>query len=88
MNPEQAKVAKRLCRAVAEGSHVYARAGRHQGDSPFKAFYPAEGYHQNYLTLHPNDGYIAANDIPKVEGLKKIFPQDYKRPIPVLAATN
>ena len=42
-----------------------------------EAFYPAEGYHQDYLTLHPNQPYIAYNDIPKVENLKKIFAEDY-----------
>jgi peptide-methionine (S)-S-oxide reductase len=26
---------------------------------PDKAFYPAEAYHQDYLTLHPNQPYIA-----------------------------
>ena len=40
-------------------------------------FYAAEGYHQNFLTLHPDDGYIAANDLPKVVQLKKLFPNRY-----------
>ena len=43
-----------------------------------KVFYPAEGYHQNYLTLHPNAPYIAVNDLPKVENLKRIEPQLYR----------
>ena len=42
-----------------------------------QAFYPAEAYHQDYLTLHPNQPYIAINDIPKVENLKKIFAENY-----------
>jgi peptide-methionine (S)-S-oxide reductase len=42
-----------------------------------EAFYPAEVYHQDYLTLHPNQPYIAFNDIPKVENLKKIFAENY-----------
>ena len=42
-----------------------------------EAFFPAEAYHQDYLTLHPNQPYIAYNDIPKVENLKKIFAQNY-----------
>ena len=45
--------------------------------SSLKAFYPAEAYHQDYLTLHPNQPYIAINDIPKVENLKKLFSQNY-----------
>ena len=42
-----------------------------------EAFYAAEAYHQDYLTLHPNQPYIAFNDIPKVENLKKIFSENY-----------
>jgi peptide-methionine (S)-S-oxide reductase len=44
---------------------------------PLEAFYAAEAYHQDYLTLHPNQPYIAFNDIPKVENLKKIFADNY-----------
>jgi peptide-methionine (S)-S-oxide reductase len=42
-----------------------------------EGFFPAEGYHQDYLTLHPNQPYIAYNDIPKVENLKKLFAENY-----------
>src|SRR3954452_4323646 len=44
---------------------------------PLESFYPAEAYHQDYLTLHPNQPYIAYNDIPKVEALKKVFAENY-----------
>jgi peptide-methionine (S)-S-oxide reductase len=44
---------------------------------PLEAFYPAEAYHQDYLTLHPNQPYIAFNDLPKIENLKKIFAENY-----------
>jgi peptide-methionine (S)-S-oxide reductase len=44
---------------------------------PLEAFYAAEGYHQDYLTLHPSQPYIAFNDIPKVENLKKLFAENY-----------
>jgi len=44
---------------------------------PLQGFYAAEDYHQDYLTLHPNQPYIAFNDIPKVENLKKIFTENY-----------
>ncbi len=43
------------------------------------AFYPAEGYHQNYATLHPNDLYISINDRPKLDHLKAQFPERYKK---------
>lgn len=40
-----------------------------------KPFYAGEDYHQNYLRAHPSQPYIAINDIPKVEALKRLFPQ-------------
>jgi peptide-methionine (S)-S-oxide reductase len=46
---------------------------------PFKAFYRAEDYHQDYATLHPEDPYIARNDAPKVEQLREEFPTLYKK---------
>jgi peptide-methionine (S)-S-oxide reductase len=42
-----------------------------------KAFYAAEGYHQNYAALHPNQPYIVYNDAPKVANLRKEFPEMY-----------
>jgi peptide-methionine (S)-S-oxide reductase len=45
---------------------------------PLQAFYPAEGYHQDYARLHPDNPYIAINDAPKVEHLRKLFPQLYQ----------
>ena len=44
---------------------------------PLKAFYPAEGYHQNYAKLHPDSPYIARYDLPKVANLQQQFPQLY-----------
>jgi peptide-methionine (S)-S-oxide reductase len=44
---------------------------------PLKAFYPAEAYHQNYATIHPNEPYIMFNDAPKVSNLRKEFPDLY-----------
>ncbi|MFL9900393.1 peptide-methionine (S)-S-oxide reductase MsrA [Paraburkholderia fungorum] len=44
----------------------------------FKGFYPAENYHQNFLALHPDYPYIAINDLPKVSGLKRLFPDLYR----------
>jgi peptide-methionine (S)-S-oxide reductase len=44
---------------------------------PLQAFYPAEAYHQNYATLHPNQPYIMFNDAPKVAHLKQEFPDLY-----------
>jgi len=45
---------------------------------PGRTFYPAEAYHQDYLTLHPNQPYIAINDLPKVANLKRLFADSYR----------
>ena len=49
------------------------------------AFYPAEGYHQDYAFRNPNNMYIVINDAPKVANLKQVFP-DLFREKPVLVA--
>ncbi|MGA9305996.1 MAG: peptide-methionine (S)-S-oxide reductase, partial [Candidatus Sulfotelmatobacter sp.] len=46
---------------------------------PLQAFYEAEGYHQNYATIHPSDPYIVFNDAPKVANLRKEFPELYSK---------
>ena len=73
-------------RAEEDRGRLHRPAQRRQGlqasrSSPrsgrCEAFYPAEAYHQDYLTLHPNQPYIAYNDLPKVENLKKLFAENY-----------
>ncbi|TIO04748.1 MAG: peptide-methionine (S)-S-oxide reductase MsrA [Mesorhizobium sp.] len=54
-----------------------------------KPFYPAEDYHQDFLTLNPTYPYIVYNDLPKVENLKTLFPALYSdKPVLVLAANK
>ena len=48
-----------------------------------RPFFPAEDYHQDFLTRHPVHPYIVVNDLPKVEELKRVFPDVY-RATPVL----
>ncbi len=45
--------------------------------TPLRAFYPAESYHQDYVFRHPFEPYIAINDRPKVEALRKRYPALY-----------
>ncbi len=45
---------------------------------PLTEFYAAEDYHQDYLTLHPESGYIARFDLPKIANLKTMFPQQFR----------
>src|SRR4030088_3451865 len=44
---------------------------------PLKAFYPAEAYHQDYASRHPDNPYIVYNDAPKVAHLREQFPDLY-----------
>lgn len=48
---------------------------------PLPAFYPAEGYHQHFLDHNPNQGYIAAVDIPLLKGFQEKYPDLYTREI-------
>jgi peptide-methionine (S)-S-oxide reductase len=45
---------------------------------PYKAFYRAEEYHQDYLKSHTNEPYIVYNDLPKLDHLKREFPDLYR----------
>ncbi len=74
-NDEQKKVADAYV-AQLNAAKVYKRPIATKIDK-LDAFYAAEDYHQDYMTLHPNQPYIAYNDLPKVENLKKIFADNY-----------
>ena len=84
LTPEQAKVAHDYIAQLGT-QHAFAKPIVTKV-SDFKAFYPAEGYHQNYLTQHPDNPYIAENDLPKVQGLKVLFPDAYKADPTLVAA--
>lgn len=45
---------------------------------PLRKFYPAEGYHQDFMAKNPRHGYILRWDQPKVEALKAMFPAHYR----------
>ncbi len=74
-NDEQKKVAEayiaQLDAAKLFKKPIVTKIGALEG------FYAAEAYHQDYLTLHPNQPYIAFNDLPKIDNLKKLFAQQY-----------
>lgn len=74
-NDEQKKVAQDYI-AQLDQAKVFPRKIVTQV-VPLKAFYPAEGYHQNYAKLHPDSPYIARYDLPKVANLQQQFPQLY-----------
>jgi peptide-methionine (S)-S-oxide reductase len=67
-------------------SHAFSRPIVTRVD-PLKGFFPAEDYHQDYLIHNPYAPYIAINDIPKIENLKRTFAELYSGR-PVLAKMN
>jgi peptide-methionine (S)-S-oxide reductase len=83
-NEEQAKIARayivQLNKAGVFNATIATNVTQLQG------FYAAENYHQNFLVAHPNHPYIVINDIPKIENLRRVYPDIY-RADPVLVAT-
>jgi peptide-methionine (S)-S-oxide reductase len=80
---EQARIAKAYI-AQLDQAHTFSEAIVTRIE-PDRTFYPAESYHQDFLTRNPNNPYIVYNDLPKVEALKRLYPQAY-RADPVLVA--
>jgi peptide-methionine (S)-S-oxide reductase len=80
---EQSDVAKAYI-AQLDQAHAFKKAIVTRIE-PNRAFYPAENYHQDFLTRNPRNPYIAFNDLPKIEELKRVFPDLY-RADPVLVA--
>jgi peptide-methionine (S)-S-oxide reductase len=75
-NEEQAKIAEdyiaQLNQARAYNAAIVTKI------EPDHPFYPAEDYHQDYLTLNPTQPYIIYNDLPKIENLSLLFPDLYR----------
>jgi peptide-methionine (S)-S-oxide reductase len=46
---------------------------------PFKNFYPAENYHQNYYNDNQNQGYCRFVIRPKLEKFEKVFKDKLKK---------
>jgi len=76
VNDEQAKIANayigQLDQAKLFDAAIVTKI------EPGQAFYPAEDYHQDFLTLNPTYPYIVYNDLPKIANLKRIFPDLYR----------
>lgn len=72
---DQERVARAYI-AQLQAASVYANPIVTRVDA-LERFYPAEGYHQDYLSRHPTQPYIVANDLPKIENLKRLFPDLY-----------
>ncbi|MGD0562377.1 MAG: peptide-methionine (S)-S-oxide reductase MsrA [Roseiarcus sp.] len=76
MSDEQASVAKAYI-AQLNQARVF-NAAIVTKIEPGRTFYPAEDYHQDFLALNPTYPYIVFNDLPKIENLKRLFPDVYR----------
>ena len=75
-NAEQMRVARSYI-AQLDRARVFGRPIATTTE-PLKAFYPAEAYHQDFLARHPRHPYIVVNDVPKVDDLKRVFPDSWR----------
>ena len=83
-NPEQAHIAEAYV-AQLNQAHVFD-APIVTKIEPGRNFYPAESYHQDFLTRNPRYPYIVINDLPKIENLKRLFPDLYSATPALVAA--
>jgi peptide-methionine (S)-S-oxide reductase len=79
-NDEQKRIAQAYIKQL-EAAKVFSRPIVTTLE-PLHGFYAAEAYHQNYLRQHPDQPYIAYNDIPKLRALAKTYPQLEKPNLP------
>ena len=75
-NAEQARIARAYI-AQLDQARVFGRRVVTTVELN-KRFFGAEAYHQDYLTLNPDELYIVINDLPKVGHLKPLFPKQYR----------
>ena len=75
-NAEQQKIAQAYIAQLDAAKSFDKRIVTHIETG--KTFYPAESYHQDFLTENPSYPYIVINDLPKVAQLKKLFPDQYR----------
>ncbi|OAH45380.1 methionine sulfoxide reductase A [Sphingobium yanoikuyae] len=76
LSPTQASTARAYIAQLSD-AHVYARPIATKLEKQ-QGFFPAEAYHQDFMARNPNYPYIVYNDRPKVEALKRMFPQAWK----------
>jgi peptide-methionine (S)-S-oxide reductase len=83
--PEQEKIARSYI-AQLNQARVFRSAivTKIEADRPF---FTAEDYHQDFLIKNPRHAYIVINDLPKIEELKRVFPELY-RSAPVLVGSR
>jgi peptide-methionine (S)-S-oxide reductase len=76
-NPAQREAAERYIGKLRDGKVWSGKIVTEV--SALRGFHPAEEYHQNYLVRHPTQPYIVVNDMPKLEELRKRYPDLVRR---------
>jgi peptide-methionine (S)-S-oxide reductase len=76
-NDEQKKIATAYI-AQMEAAHTFSKPIVTEV-GPLKGFYDAESYHQDYATKNPDHPYIMVCDRPKIETLKRDFPELFQK---------
>jgi peptide-methionine (S)-S-oxide reductase len=83
LNAEQARIAQAYI-AQLDQAHIFKKPIATKIE-PDRAFYPAEGYHQDFLVRNPSYPYIVYNDLPKIADFKRLLPELYRQ-TPVLVS--
>jgi peptide-methionine (S)-S-oxide reductase len=84
--PAQARIAKAYVQQLAQAKIF--RQPIVTKIEPLQGFYPAEGYHQDFLVKNPTYPYIVRNDMPKIDALKRVYPKLYRETPVTLAAAR
>lgn len=85
-NSEQSNVAKAFL-AQLKQSRIFDAAIVTKIE-PGRSFYRAEAYHQDFLERNPTQAYIAMHDLPKIDNLKRLFPDLYSPKAVLVSSTK
>lgn len=73
---DQSRVARAYIAQLDQARAFRSRIVTRIEDTP--SFFPAEAYHQDFMTEFPDHPYIVVNDVPKVAELKRLFPSRFR----------
>jgi peptide-methionine (S)-S-oxide reductase len=84
-SPQQERTARAYI-AELDGARAFGRKIVTRIESG--AFYPAEAYHQDYVTRHPTEPYVMMHDLPKIAHLKRLFADSYRAEAALVSKTG
>jgi peptide-methionine (S)-S-oxide reductase len=74
-NPDQQRIAEAYIAQLDQAKTFHTKIVTRMESGQF---FPAEPYHQDYLTRNPSQPYIVAFDLPKLQDLQVVFPDMYR----------